>query len=86
MRPRSLDQVLNTEPGSNRAMESLDEARREWQAAQAELQKHLAELERLVATAEDAATVLKARDSSRRMQRTADDLLNRYITLTAKLG
>lgn len=65
-------------------MDRVEETRLAWQRAQAELQKALAELERIVACQAAAEEILKARAFAATRQKIADELLQRHITQIAK--
>jgi hypothetical protein len=65
-------------------MDQLENARLAWQAAQAELQIALADLEKCVAQLAAADAVSRARDVVAARQSTADLLLQRYITQLGK--
>ena len=68
-------------------MDRLEDSRVAWQQAQADLQISLAELEKAVAAPVAIANqVQQARELVMRRQRTADELLQRYITQIAKSG
>jgi len=68
-------------------MDRLEDSRVAWQQAQADLQISFAELEKAVAAPVAIANqVQQARELVMRRQRTADELLQRYITQIAKSG
>jgi hypothetical protein len=65
-------------------MDRLENARLDWQRAQAELQLSLAELERRVAALDTAEQIEEVRALSKSRQAAADELLQRYITYLGK--
>ena len=66
------------------AMDRLEEARRAWQDAQAELQRAAADLTRFVSDVADPAAVKIAFEVVARKRAYADDCLQRYITQLGK--
>ena len=65
-------------------MNRIEEARLAWQRAQADLQKALAELEKGVASENDADAVKAARLTVAMRQERADEQLQRYLTYRGK--
>ncbi|HYF16850.1 MAG TPA: hypothetical protein VEA40_03205 [Ramlibacter sp.] len=68
-------------------MHRLEDARLAWRQAQADLQAAQAELEKAVANPDPTTREIEqAKDLAERRQRVADELLQRYITQIAKSG
>jgi hypothetical protein len=68
----------------NRRMDQLENARLDWQRAQAELQIAMGGLERTVAERADADAIAEAWKLVKSREMTADEYLNRYITQLGK--
>lgn len=65
-------------------MDQLDQSRLTWQRAQAELQAAQADLEKRVAELADARALEEASKVVMARQKVADELLQRYITQIGK--
>jgi hypothetical protein len=71
-------------PAQNRRMDPLNDARLEWQRAQADLQIAIGVLDKRVADTASLDEVAKAQEAVVRTRTAADLLLQRYITQLGK--